>query len=148
MQVCTHTYILLQTPEVLLGEHHSHLVLLDSPDNPFVFIGVPIPTYFFLCRSDNTLWGFPGGLVVKNPPANAGDAGLITGLGRAPGEGNGNLLQYSWLGKPMDRGAWRAIVLGVARSQTQLSNHYHITLVFHLAIYWMLFCISTCIEAF
>ena len=51
-------------------------------------------------------------LVVKNLPANAGDArevGLIPGLGRFPGIGNGNPLQYSCLGNPMDRGAWRAI---------------------------------------
>ena len=61
--------------------------------------------------------GFPGGSVVTNPPANAGDAGdagLIPGSGRSPGGGNGNPLQYSCLGNPMDRGAWRAIVHGVA----------------------------------
>ena len=62
--------------------------------------------------------GFPGGSVVKNPPANAGDAGSIPGSGRSPGEGNGNPLQYSSLGNPMDRGAWQATVLGVAKSQT------------------------------
>ena len=66
--------------------------------------------------------GFPGGLVVKNSPANAGDMGLIPGLGRSPGEGNGNPLQYSCLGNLMDRGAWRATVLGVAKSQTRLSD--------------------------
>ena len=49
--------------------------------------------------------GFPGGSVVKNLLANAGDAGLIPGLGRSPGEGNGNPLQYSCLENPMDRGA-------------------------------------------
>ena len=67
--------------------------------------------------------GFPGGSVVKNPAANAGDTrdmGLIPGLGRSPGEGNGNPLQYSCLENPMDRGAWWAVVLGVANSQTQL----------------------------
>ena len=51
--------------------------------------------------------GFPGGSAVKNPPASAGDAGevgSIPGLGRSPGEGNGNPLQYSCLGNPMDRG--------------------------------------------
>ena len=56
--------------------------------------------------------GFPGGSVVKNPPANAGDMGWIPGSGRFPGEGNGNPLQYSCLGNPMGRGAWRAIVHG------------------------------------
>ena len=66
--------------------------------------------------------GFPGGSVVKNLPANAGDMGLIPGLGRSPGEGNGNPLQYSCLGNPMDREAWRAAVPGVTKSQTRLSN--------------------------
>ena len=59
----------------------------------------------------NMSTGFPGGSVVKNPPANTGDWDLIPGLGRSPGEGNGNPLQYSRLGKnPMDRGAWQATV--------------------------------------
>ena len=60
--------------------------------------------------------GFPGGSVVKNLPANAGDAGSILGLGRSPGEGSGNPLQYSCLENPMDRGAWWATVHGVAMS--------------------------------
>ena len=51
------------------------------------------------------LWDFSGGSVVNNPPANAGDMGLIPGLGRSPGKGNGNPLQYSCLGNLMDRGA-------------------------------------------
>ena len=62
-------------------------------------------------------------LVVRNLPANAGDAGLIPGSGRSPGEENGNPLQYSCLGNPMDRGAWSAMVQGVAESQTRLSMH-------------------------
>ena len=49
---------------------------------------------------------FPGGSVVKNSPANAGDMGLISGSGRSPGEGNSNPLQYSCLGNLMDGGAW------------------------------------------
>ena len=61
---------------------------------------------------------FPGGSVVKNPAANAGDAGWIPELGRSPGGGNGNPLQYSCLGNAMDRGAWRAAVHAVAQSQT------------------------------
>ena len=56
--------------------------------------------------------------MVKNLPANAGDAGSICGLGRSPGEGNGKPLQYSRLGNPMDRGAWRATVRGVTKGQT------------------------------
>ena len=58
-------------------------------------------------------------LVVKNPPASAGDikdAGLIPGSGRSPGEGLGNPLQYSCLKNPMDRGAWRATVHRVTKS--------------------------------
>ena len=64
---------------------------------------------------------FSGGSMVKNLPANAGDAGSILELGRSLGEGNGNLLQYSSLGNPTDRGAWWATVHGVAKSWTQLS---------------------------
>ena len=59
--------------------------------------------------------GFPGSSVVENLPANAGDAGLILGSGRSLGEGNGNPLQYSCLGNPMDR-VWWAAVHGVAKS--------------------------------
>ena len=62
--------------------------------------------------------GFPGGSVVKNPPAIAGDQGSIPGSGRSPGEGNGNPLQYSCLENPMERGAWWAAVHGVTKSQT------------------------------
>ena len=58
---------------------------------------------------------FPGGSMVKNPPTNAGDMGSIPGLGRSPGIGNSNLLQYSCLGNPMDIGAWQAIVHGVTK---------------------------------
>ena len=61
---------------------------------------------------------FPDGSVVKNPPANAGDAGLIPALGRSPGEGHGSPLQYSCLENPMDRGAWQATVCGAAKRQT------------------------------
>ena len=61
---------------------------------------------------------FPGGLVVKNPPANAGDAGLIPRAGRSLGGGNGNPLQDSCLGNPMDGGAWWATVHGVTKSDT------------------------------
>ena len=58
---------------------------------------------------------FSGGSVVKNLPANAGDAGSIPGSVRSPGEGNVNPLQYSCLGNPMDRGAWQTIVHGVVK---------------------------------
>ena len=69
------------------------------------------------------IWASQMALEVKNLPANAGDArdvGWIPGLGRSPGGGNGNVSQYSCLEKPMDRGAWWAIVHRVAKSQTRL----------------------------
>ena len=62
--------------------------------------------------------GFPGGSVVKNLPASVGDAGSIPELGRSPGRGHGNPLQYSCLENPMSRGAWWTEVHGVAKSQT------------------------------
>ena len=66
-------------------------------------------------------WGFPGGSVVKTPPAKAGDArdmSSIAGSGRSPGGGNGNLLQYSCLVNSMDRVIWWATVHGAAKSHT------------------------------
>ena len=65
--------------------------------------------------------GFPGGSVVKKLPAKAGDMGSIPRSGRSTGERNGNLLQYSFLGNPNDRGSWWAIVHGVTKSQTRLT---------------------------
>jgi len=63
--------------------------------------------------------GFPGGLVVKNPPANAGDMNSIPGSGRSPGEENCNPFQYSCLGNPMDKGAWQATV----RTWKRIGHH-------------------------
>ena len=86
-------------------------------------------------------------LVVKNLPANAEDirdTGLIPGLGRSPGEGNGNPLQYSCLDNPMDRGAWRAAVCGVTKRWTwlkQLSTWIH-----HLCMY--VFIVHICMDLF
>ena len=90
--------------------------------------------------------GFPGGIVVKNLPANAADVGLIPGSGRSPGGGNGNPLQYSCLKNPMDRGAipwnrecipdtelthcnWWVTVHGASKSWTQLSMHTFIVIL-------------------
>ena len=68
----------------------------------------------------------------KVSACNVGDPGSIPESGRSPGEGNGNLLQYSCLENPMDRGAWKAAVHGVAKSQTRLSNF---TLLIHIPLY-------------
>ena len=62
------------------------------------------------------IMGFPGGSVVKNLPTKARNVGLIPGLGRSPGEGNGNPLQYPCLENPI-RGIWWATVHGVTKSQ-------------------------------
>ena len=66
--------------------------------------------------------GFPGGSDGKESACNAGDLGLITGLGRSPGGGHGNPLQYSCLENLMDRGDWWATVHGVTKSQARLSD--------------------------
>ena len=75
----------------------------------FPFLPSPLPK-----------WGFSSSSMVKESTCNAGDWGLIPGSGRTHEEGNGNPLQYSCPGNPMDRGAWLAVVHGVAKSQTQL----------------------------
>ena len=63
------------------------------------------------------MWGFPGGSVVKNLPANAADKDSIPGSGRSPRDRNGNSRQYSCLGNPMDRGARQATARGITKSQ-------------------------------
>ena len=96
--------------------------------------GTSIPSVFFLFPMDSSrlisflqnlqFWmDFPGDSAVKNLPANAGDvgnAGSILWLGRSPGGGHSNPLQYSSLGNPLNRGAWQALVCGVAKNWTQL----------------------------
>ena len=64
--------------------------------------------------------GFPGGSDGKESTCKAGDPGSIPGSERPPGEGNGNPLQYSCLGNPMERGAWGSVVHRVAKSQTRM----------------------------
>ena len=74
------------------------------------------------------IWASQVALVVKNPPANTGDTrdmDLIPGLGRSPGEGNDNPLQYSCLKNAMARGSWQVTLHGVAKSQTRLSDWAH-----------------------
>ena len=68
------------------------------------------------------LAGGQGGLVAKNLLANTGDMGFIPSSGSSPGEGNGDPLQYSFPGNPMNRGTWWATVHGLQRGWTQLSN--------------------------
>ena len=77
-----------------------------------------------------TQLGFPGASEVKASACNAGDLGSIPGLGRSPGEGNGNPLEYSCLENPMDGGAWWATVHGVAKSWTRLTD-FTFTFSFH-----------------
>ena len=74
------------------------------------------------CRRPQFDPGFPHSSVSKESACNAGDRGLIPVSERSPGEENGNPLQYSCLENPMDTGVWWAIVHGVARSWTRLSN--------------------------
>ena len=93
-------------------------LILEQPGMKSIII----PHFF---RDSNWHSGFPGGTVVKNLLINAGDerdSGSIPGSGRSPEEGNGYPLQYSCLGNPMDRGAWRATVQVVAKSWTQLGK--------------------------
>ena len=68
--------------------------------------------------------GLPGGSDSKESACSAGDLTSLSGSGTSPGEGNGYLLQYSYLENSMDREAWWATVQGVAKSQTQLSNSH------------------------
>ena len=81
--------------------------------------------------------GFPGGSDCKETACTAGDPGLIPGLGRSFGEGNGYPFQYSFLENPMDRGVWQAAVHGVTKSQTQLSDF-----TFNMSGSGLRFCIS------
>ena len=81
---------------------------------------VKLTIYPLLMGKETKGQGFPGVSAGRNLPANAGDAGSIPGLGRSPGEGNGNPLQYSSLENPMDRGDWQAMVHRVKKRQTQL----------------------------
>ena len=84
--------------------------------------------YSIIKQSLITSWGFPLGSSGKESACNSGDtgdAGSIPGSGRFARDGNGNPLQYSCLGNPMDGAAWWATVQGVTKSQTRLSNSAH-----------------------
>ena len=95
-----------------------------------------VVSFLHICASISQVWysGYrliPGGSEDKASACHAGDQGLIPGLGRSPGEGNGNPLQYSCLENPMDGGAWWATVHGVTKSRTRLSDFtsLHFTVV-------------------
>ena len=98
-------------------------VLLSSREREVCF---PVMSVFTV-RVVLALRGFPGGAVVKRPPASSGDArdvGLIPGWERCPGGGNGSPLQHSCLEHPVDRGAWWAPVHGAAESDSTATEHH------------------------
>ena len=99
------------------GEHNSWLKCSGSNPNAHYFASVL--RWWWLSEG-------PGGSYSKESACNAEDLRSIPRLGRSPGEGDGNPLQYSCLENSMDRGAWQAIVHGVAKSQTQLSNYLQV----------------------
>ena len=95
---------------------HSSVLVWRSPwtEEPDELLSTGLQKVRHDCFTISTR--FPGGPVVKNPPANAGDAGSILGSGRSPERGNGNPLQYSWWDNPMDRGDLEATVHEVTKS--------------------------------
>ena len=93
----------------------------------------------FICFLDN-LVGFSRGSVSKESTCNAGDMGLIPELGRSPGEGNGNPLQYSCLGNSMDRGTWQATVHRVTKVGLELATKLPSILIYSEEINSMQVC--------
>ena len=94
--------------------------LKQTPSIVWIYSYIPIEGHYRLFQ------GFPGISDGKESACNARDPGSIPGSGRFPGGGNGNPLQYSCLGNPMEGGSWWATVHGVTKSQTRLSNfHLH-----------------------
>ena len=104
----------------VLSDSYMHLTTLTRFD--FISYLTPGNSESFILSMIWWIWGFPGGSDSKKSACNAGYLDLIHGLGRSPGEENGYPLQYSFLEDSMDRGAWRAAVHGVAKSQTWLSD--------------------------
>ena len=100
--------------------------MLESADKKLI---VAILNIFEELKENTAMMGFPGSSVVKKKKksVNAGDSGLIPGLGRSPEEGNDKPLQYSFLGNPIVRGAWRARVHGVTKVRYDLvtKQHHH-----------------------
>ena len=101
----------------MLCYHVMGLLMLFH--NKLIFFKILVYIYSILNISHYDLYmGFPDGSSSKESSRNAGDTGLIPGLGRSPGEGNGNPLQYYCLENSVNRGTWRATVLGVTKSRT------------------------------
>ena len=129
LSIYIYNFYLSIIPQIKLGKGEKCINCHASGDFPAIFLSLisSICTamwgYIYLAILYGLqLRGFPGGSEGKASACNAGDLGSILGLGRSPGEGNGNPLQYSCLENPMDRGAWRATVHGVAKSRTRLSD--------------------------
>ena len=97
----------------MIHSEKSHYYIHPFHSNHRGNLRICVPPKCVLCFQNEL--GFPHSSVGKESACNAGDLALIPGLGRSPGEGNGNLLHYSCLENPMDRGAWQATVQGVAR---------------------------------
>ena len=97
----------------------------------------------FVKEACGCMHGHPLWLSVKNFSGNAGDMGLMPGSGRSPGEGNRNPLQYSCLGNPMDRGAWRATVHGVTKSWACLSDWARAHRTTWSTVTWIYGCVET-----
>ena len=104
------------------GDILHRVILVVGWGQVLCYSGFHCVSFRYLILPSVSIWGFPGSSEDKASACNVGDPGLIPGLGRAPGEGNGNPLQYSCLENPMDRGAWWATVHGVAKIRTQLSD--------------------------
>ena len=108
-----------------------------------MYQGNSFALYFIVALIGKTLMTqgrFSGGSVVKNPPTNAQDTGWIPRSGRSPGEGNGNPLQYSYLGNPKERGAWQATIHGITKewdTTHRLNNNSDTTCwtSFHVLVY-------------
>jgi len=113
--------ILHPYPNLLKSSEHKHVSHL--------YFSTSVPTSTSASFVKSILKIFPGGSEVKASASNVGDPGLIPRLGRSPGEGNGNPLQYSCLENPMDGEAWWATVHGVAMSRTRLSDFTYLLIL-------------------
>ena len=120
--------ILTSTPVLLSMGLEAHGALLNANCTPVEILTSPVRLYVTLIYSClifgccYTFPGFPCGSDGNESACSAGDPGSIPGSGRFPGKGNGKSHQYSYVGNPMNRGAWRATVCGVTKTRTQLRD--------------------------